>query len=598
VNIHAAPWHALWFLYTRSWRNRLVEQLRRLKQPRYIIGALAMLAYLGSLLLSPRGAAATVSSTGLLDLRHVLAIAGLGVSMIAWWLATPSDSALAYSPAEIYFLFPAPVERRTLVQARLLSVQALMLMQVVIWTVLLRRSTGDLPALFRAAGLWTLFTTVSLHRLGATLARTHAPDTPRRAPIAKTLALLYLAALGIACARVMPAAIDIWRSRVAIAIDDPTQVVDRLLAVRLAVQGVLDDPVVRWLTWPIRAATTPAFAINAGVWIRALPGAIAVLIAHYLWIIRNPQPFEELALGSSARLAERVAMARQGKSTPRISLSRFSWSLATTGRPAVALVWKNVTAVVRTFRPRSLLIAIGIAVLIAVLSNRGEDGIDVESTAVRSVFITTMVSVFAGALLTGPAWFRLDLRHDLAHLPFLKTAPLAARTIVATEILTAALVLTVGMLLFFGLPVYFLLRTLGGPVGAVGLVGVILAGTVALGGINLLHITLYNAVALWLPAWVPLAQGGRAGGGASVVGQVYITLIGILITLGLLLAAPAAAAWGVVLVLAARAPLAVVITLALVVGMVLITLEWLGLARLLGRALDQLEPSDLPTGQS
>jgi len=116
--------------------------------------------------------------------------------------------------------------------------------------------------------------------------------------------------------------------------------------------------------------------------------------------------------------------------------------------------------------------------------------------------------------------------------------------------------------------------------------------------VNLLHVTLYNAVALWLPAWVPLNQGGANNGGASVIGQVYITMIGIIVSLGLLLALPAGAVWGIVTVLAPQLPLGAVAALSLVVGLAIVILEWLGLARLLGRALDRLEPSDIPSMQS
>jgi hypothetical protein len=154
------------------------------------------------------------------------------------------------------------------------------------------------------------------------------------------------------------------------------------------------------------------------------------------------------------------------------------------------------------------------------------------------------------------------------------------------------------MAVLFAVPGFFLLQSLGGPLGSAGLAFAILVGVLALGGINLLHITLYNAVALWLPAWVPLAQGGSATGGASVVGQVYITLIGILLSLSLLLAPPAAAAWGIWWLLFGRIPLVVIGLLAGVVALFIVVVEWLGLARLLGRALDRLEPSDVPSGQS
>ncbi len=593
----AQPWHALWYLYSRSWRNRVLQQLRRLRQPRYIVGALAMGAYIASLLFSPSARAAVASDAGLLDLRHLLSIIGLSLALGAWWLAAPSDNALAFSSAEVYFLFPAPVKRRTLVQARLLSVQALLLMQVLIWTLLLRRGSSDLPGGLRAVGLWVLFTTISLHRLGATLARTHAPDVPRRKPVAKTIAVLFLVALVIAFIQSAPAALVVWRSYLDLSSYDSTQVVGRMMAGRVAVQSMLNDPLVHVMVWPIRAATAPAFASSIATWALAMPGALLLLALHYFWILRDPQPFEELAIGSSARFAERVARQRRGASLTGLKVNRFRWELALTGHPAVALVWKNVTASIRTFRPRSLFIAIVIVVIIAAISGRGDGG-DFARSSMRSAFITTFGSVFVAAVLTAPAWFRLDLRHDLTHLAFLKTAPLPAHTIIATEILTAALITTVAMALLFGIPGFFLLQGIGGPLGRLGLAFSILGGIIALGGINLLHITLYNAVALWLPAWVPLNQGGASTGGASVVGQVYITLLGILASLSLLLAAPGAAMWGLWLFLVPKGvSVGVIATIALAMGMSLVVLEWLGLARLLGSALDRLEPSDIPAAQ-
>lgn len=593
------PWRALWYLYSRAWYNRLRLQVLRLKQPRYVVGALAMVAYLGSLLFSQGARSAVTAEPNLLDIRQLLSIAGLSLAVGAWWLAAPSDSALAFSNAEVYFLFPAPVKRRTLVQARLLSVQAVLLMQVLIWTLLLRRGGGELPGVLRAIGLWTLFTTVSLHRLGATLARTHAPDAPRRKPVAKTIAILFIAALTIACLRAAPTALAMWRSFLALSSYDRSRMIDRMLAGRVALQALLNDPVVHALIWPIRAVTAPAFSNGAGAWLLAMPGALLVLALHYVWILRDPQPFEELAVGSSARFADRVARMRRSGSLSTLKPSRFRWQLTLHGRPAVALAWKNVTAAVRTFRPRALVLAIAVIVIIAVLSGRGDGGFDDQGGGLRSAFVTTFISVFAAATLTAPAWFRLDLRHDLAHLPFLKTAPLPAHTIVATEILTAAALTTIGMALLFGVPGFFLLRSIGGPLGDARLAAAIVAAVFALGGVNLLHITLYNAVALWLPAWVPLNQGGASTGGASVVGQVYITLIGILTALALLLAAPTAAAWGVWLLLTGmRVPMTVVAGISLMLGLVVVLLEWLGLARLLGNALDVLEPSDIPSTQT
>ncbi len=595
--MNAQPWRALWYLYSRSWQNRIRLQLRRLKQPRYMIGGLAMSAYLVSLLFQPSAEIAAATEFNLLDARQLLSIAGIAIALGAWWMAAPSDNALAFSPAEVYFLFPAPVKRRTLVQARLFSVQAVLLMQVLIWTLLLRRGGGDLNGAMRAVGLWILFTTISLHRLGATLARTHAPDAPRRTPVARSLAILYISVLAIQVATTAGAALDTWRSAIGDGGTDAARVFGRMMAGRMAVQTILDVPAVHALLWPIRAITAPAFARDSAAWLQAIPAAVVVLLLHYYWILRDPQPFEELAVGSSARFAERVARMRRGSTSTRSRDVRIGWSLALRGNPAVALAWKNVTASMRTFRPRALIVTIVVVVAVVGLTSRNSPA-DASGLALRSAFSTSFISIFVAALLTAPAWFRLDLRHDLAHLSFLKTAPLPAHTIIATEIITAAAIITIGMTLLFGPPAYLLLRSIGGPLGSGGLVLAMVGAVLALGGVNLLHVTLYNAVALWLPAWVPLNQGGANTGGASVVGQVYITLIGIITTLGLLLALPGLASWGIVKLLLPHVAVPVLAALSLVAALAIITLEWLGLARLLGGALDRLEPSDIPSVQS
>jgi ABC-2 type transport system permease protein len=593
----AQPWRALWFLYSRSWQNRIRLQLRRLRQPRYMVGALAMSAYVVSLLLRPSADVVVAADLSLLDVRQLLAIAGIALALGAWWLAAPTDNALAFSPAEVYFLFPAPVKRRTLVQARLFSVQAVLLVQVLIWTLLLRRGSGDLNGVLRATGLWILFTTVSLHRLGATLARTHAPDAPRRRPVARSIAVLYITVVAMLVALTAGSALDTWRTAIGDGTTDAARVLGRMMAGRLAVQTILDAPLVHALLWPIRAVTAPAFASDAATWLSAIPGALAVLLLHYLWILRDPQPFEELAVGSSARFADRVARMQRGAASARTRNVRIGWTLALRGNPAVALAWKNVTAATRTFRARPILVTIIIVVAVVVVTMRN-DASKTGGLALRSAFATTFLSIFVASVLTAPAWFRLDLRHDLAHLPFLKTAPLPAHTIVATEILTAAAITTVAMAGLFGPPAYLLLRSIGGPLGSGGLLLAMLGATLALGGVNLLHVTLYNAVALWLPAWVPLNQGGASTGGASVVGQVYITLIGIITSLGVLLALPAGAAWGIMTLLLPHLSITLVAVLCLIVALAIITLEWLGLARLLGQALDRLEPSDIPSLQA
>src|SRR5262249_2331037 len=111
---------AFWFITFRSFKNRLMLRLRRLREPRYLIGFIAGLSslwfmFLRRLFFSPHG-----SRIGVVVAGPVPSAAIDGVSIVALfglllpWAFPEQSGGMTFSPAEIQFLFPAPISRRQL----------------------------------------------------------------------------------------------------------------------------------------------------------------------------------------------------------------------------------------------------------------------------------------------------------------------------------------------------------------------------------------------------------------------------------------------------------------------------------------------------
>jgi hypothetical protein len=212
----------------------------------------------------------------------------------------------------------------------------------------------------------------------------------------------------------------------------------------------------------------------------------------------------------------------------------------------VAIVWKNLVAAAR---------AVALARVLAMYAVVAAGVLAVAARTPRLAEVAGVVAGVWGVMLVaaGPTWVRVDLRHDMVHLPFLRAAPLSGRAVVAAEVAVAALTLL--QIAAFGL---LLLASFGardgfGMTGQERLAGA-LAGLLALPGVNASLLTVHNAAALLFPAWVRAP--GAASRGVEAMGQ------------NLVLTTFTAAAAAVVLLPAALAAWAV----------------WAGVVRLVGRA--------------
>src|SRR5205823_1023843 len=105
--------------------------------------------------------------------------------------------------------------------------------------------------------------------------------------------------------------------------------------------------------------------------------------------------------------------------------------LASTGHPAMAIVWKNMLCLRRTAQLRLFIGPVAMSVVIG-MATAGDGDIG-EVVAAGALALATMMLIFGGRLI------RNDLRHDMQHLPLLKTLPIAPADIVLAEVASAAL---------------------------------------------------------------------------------------------------------------------------------------------------------------
>lgn len=566
---------ALLYLARRQAVNRWRQRLRRLREPRYLLGGLAAIGYLGWI------AWGAGSGPGRDTTRPVaLLVWTLPLVVASTWIGRPNPLALAFSPPEVAFLFAAPVTRRTLLHARLLGQQATSLGAILVWIVLFDPAHDPATALVRAVGVWIVVTAITLHRTGATLARIELPDAPRALPITQFLAYTWLCAVAVVF-------VLAWRElgRLQVFWAGP------IVAFVGRLDAMAAEPAVRLVLAPIRWLTAPTLAASPTEALRALPGAIGVLAALYLWVVRDPRPFEEAASDATRRVADRVAAARRGSwrtasataarpITTRIPLPRR-------GPAALAFVWKTAVATARTQSIVTFVaIATALAAAAALLPRLWPD--PDEGAALRTALLAAF---FVASFLALPSWFRQDLRAELGHLVFLKTAPIPSRDIVAAQTAAAAVLSWLALVTLFGVPIALVVADdplLGFATSFALLAEVLL---LALPVLVLLHVTVHNALAILLPGWTRLGQGSV--GGLQAMGQTYVTAAAIIATLAVLLVLPGATTAACVGLLGATPGIAV----GIVAGTLVALGEWWLACRWLGRQLDRIEPESLPSAR-
>ena len=504
-----------------SIRNRFAAMAKQVRNPRYALALLLGIAYVWYFLFNrtrmPEGRSG--GPFGSIEVE-LLAAVGLFMLFMRWWLFGNDKSALAFTPAEVQFLFPAPVTRTALIQFKLLRGQIAIIFNAILWVMIFGRGGPDLPPALRAVSIWALFTIFMLHRLGATIVRTAALQHGKAGAKRNIIALGLFGAASLAL---------VWTAAEAWPVVRAT---DGLRARLDVVVTTLQQPIPRALLAPFRLLLAPSFARTATEWLKDFLPVLIVAVLHYIWVVRTELAFEDAAVEASAERAKRIeAMrAQRAGSVKPVKAGNRSWiPLSPTGNPAVAIFWKNMLALSRTSGQQSahvVIIATTFAAMAAIISAAGE-----------GAFATTLGFMSLGfaalSLLFGARFIRLDLRQDLVNLRLLRTYPLEGSALVAAEVAGSTVVLTLIQmaLLFFG---HIMLLPVELPGFDEPRRWLILGlAPVALLIVNAASVTIQNAAALLFPAWVHI--GTAKAGGVEVLGQTLLTTLASLIVLAIAL---------------------------------------------------------------
>jgi len=526
---------ALFFYQYHSWRNRLVARLRRLRQPKYLLGAIVGGLYLYFYLFRGLAGARTAQATpmaapaGLDGLRETLVALSFMVMVLLAWILPHSRAALAFSEAEIAFLFPAPIGRRTLINFKLLKSQAGIALSALFMTLIGRR-WGSGPFLIHLLGWWAAISVFNLHLLGSSFALTMLMDRGISNWKRRAIVLGGVAAVAVW--------IFLWARHSLPPAPSPSSKGFEWLF--NFIQQVLDSGPLPYLLAPFRLVVAPYFASNLVDFLKALAPVLAILALHYFWVIRSNVAFEEASVEFSRKLAERMAAIRGGNwqaARQSKKKSRAPFTLRPAGSAWVALFWKNLISAGQFVTARVWLLLVWVAIIGGVVlqsqSARGGGGV-----GMGVIFLVGML--LAMSLFSGPQMLRNDLRQDLPAADILKMLPLPGWQVVLGEVLAPVAILAgvQWLLILFG-AIFFPDQIEKHAIPLAARVSVALAAALVLPMIDLIALMIPNAAVLYFPAWYPL--GKDVPRGFETMGQQLILMFGQVIVLVFALVAPAVA---------------------------------------------------------
>ena len=360
-----------------------------------------------------------------LQLFELVGALALFVIVLLAWIIPHERAALTFTEAEVAFLFPAPVTRRTLIHFKLLRSQLGIFFTTLLFTLFSRRFGGN--AWIHAFGWWLILSTLNLHFLGSSFARTLLLDRG----ISNRLRRLLV--FGLAAA--MAGSVWVWAKRTLPELGAADTA--NLNAMLDYAQRVLTAGPALYLLYPFRLVVRPFLAPDATAFFGALAPALLLFLLHYLWVIYSDVAFEEASVDASQKLATRIAAVRAGnwQGAKKNQKARRPWFRLAPGPAARRCSGKISSASARSFQ-----FACGFpsssswSFWASGLQKRAKPGV--------SIIVAFLIAIILGySLLLGPQVLRLDFRHDLSRADVLKTFPVRGWQIALGEILAPVVVL-------------------------------------------------------------------------------------------------------------------------------------------------------------
>jgi ABC-2 type transport system permease protein len=524
-------------------KNAARKKLGRLREPRYMIGFLVGAAYFAMLFMRPSRAGRPPAPRFPGHMDEILLVAGaamLAVVFLLTWLFRKGQPSLGLSEAEIQFLFPAPVSRRTLLHYALLKAQFPVLLSAFILTLVSSRR-GSGTAILTGAGLWLVLTAVHFHNLALAFTKARwneLPTASRRAT--KTAAFAVSAcALGIL---VVTLGTGFFTAA------GPGRGAFSLGGLVTALRSGPFGPAPFALLAPFRWILAPILAPTARAFAQALPPALGLVGALYACVALTAVRFEEATLAQATRRAALRARRDAGRLESLPSETRrgtVPFALTPRGRPEIGIVWKNLLAWNRTsIRRQAAIVASLAAALFSASALLAAPSADL-AAALGSAGCLALTALLA--LLT-PLGGRIDLRGDLEYATVLKAWPLPAERLVLAELGAPAAVallygwggIAIALAIVAGRAVraVFLGAAAAPPLVAPflrldALVPVALAEAIFLPALVVAALVVQNASVLAFPAWFP--AGRKRAVGLEQTGLRMLSFLGTSLVLGLAL---------------------------------------------------------------
>ncbi|MGZ4810723.1 MAG: putative ABC exporter domain-containing protein [Thermoanaerobaculia bacterium] len=405
------------FITLHSLKNRVLGQLRRLKQPRYLVSSIAGLAYLWFISfrhLFQGGAIgarrAAVMSGGGID---IVSVVFLVLMILAW--ALPGDTGgLEFSEAEIQFLFPAPISRRQLLLYKIIRMQVPTLFSSAIMAFIGFRRANFL-------GFWLAFGVLSVYFVMTAMGRARL----RLAGIGFLARVAAVVIILVALSWFLTTQIDwtaLGASLKALGPNNPT-------AKMRTVNAQFQKPAIAIVLLIPHILASAAFPASLPQLAISILGVLALGTVFFLIAARLNVSFEEASVvASQAKLARSERRRERGAGT-FVAFKRIPplFRLDTRRGPEMAIFWKNLIAGLRVSSAWMLLMAVPFVVLGVSALVSGHRFLS-PATATLALFLSAFVPLIA------PDIVRHDLRCDLVRIDLLKSYPISGERLVAAEI--------------------------------------------------------------------------------------------------------------------------------------------------------------------
>ncbi|HKR63443.1 MAG TPA: putative ABC exporter domain-containing protein [Thermoanaerobaculia bacterium] len=401
------------FVTVRSFRNRIVSRLKRLRNIRYLVSFLAGMAYLWFTSLrhlfgphSPLQRVGIPVSPLFVDLAAALVLA---MMILAW--ALPEQSAgLTFSEAEIQFLFPAPITRRQLLLYKILRAQPQVFLSATLMTIFVFRSA-------KFIGLWSCFIVLSIYFTFVALGRARL----------KLLGIGFLIRLPAVAAIVVGVSYLLWHT-----VDlTPFHGMGKQMRpghfpnLPSLFHGRVADAILfvpRLFAHAVLPHTIPQLLASCGA-------LIVVALVFLELAARTNIAFEEASIHASQKSAARRARMNEQRIGKQVTFPRIPppFRIPARAKPEVAIYWKNVTAGLRISSPWLLIMLACALYFLGQAFYASDDSVRIAMAS---------IALFTAAMFPflGSAVFSQDMRLDLPRIELLKSYPISGERLVAAEI--------------------------------------------------------------------------------------------------------------------------------------------------------------------